>query len=106
MLPSSYSAMDLNEQLVMGTLWFQASSEFRALSYQTFSLAKMMVEKDLMDTTVTMPRAIVVDLILKSLTPSDDGVDQKWKKIALRRVEEIKTRKVKLVPGEEVFKKI
>lgn len=62
MLPESYNTMDLNEQLVMGTLWVQASAEFRALSYQTFALAQMMVEKDLMDTTVTMPRAIVVDL--------------------------------------------
>lgn len=61
-LPESYNTMDLNEQLVMATLWVQASAEFRALSYQTFSLAQMMVEKDLADTSVTMPRAIVVDL--------------------------------------------
>lgn len=57
-----YSTVDLNEQLVMATAWYQASAEFRALSYQTFNLAKMMVEKDLEDDDVDMPRAVVVDL--------------------------------------------
>jgi len=57
-----YSTVDLNEQLIMATLWYQQSAEFRALSYQTFELAQMLVEKDLMDTSITMPRAVVVDL--------------------------------------------
>lgn len=57
-----YTTEDLNEQLMMATLWVQNSAEFRALSYQTFSLAKMLVEKDLLDETVEEPRAIVVDL--------------------------------------------
>lgn len=57
-----FSTQDLNEQLVMATLWVQTSAEFRALSYQAFNLGKMMIEKDLKDETVTMPRAIIVDL--------------------------------------------
>lgn len=57
-----YSAEDLNEQLVMAAAWYQASAEFRALSYQTFNLATMMVELDLEKDTVEMQRAIVVDL--------------------------------------------
>ncbi len=61
-LGSSYTTEDLNEQLVMATLWVQDSAEYRALAYQTFSLAKMLIEQDLMDETVTEPRAIVVDL--------------------------------------------
>lgn len=59
---NTYSTKDMNEQLVMGTLWTQASAEFRALCYQTFSLAKMKVKEDLKDTSVVKPRAIVVDL--------------------------------------------
>lgn len=62
MFMKDYSTVDLNEQLMMATLWVQSSSEFRALSYQAFNLAEMMIEKDLADDTVTMPRAIVVDL--------------------------------------------
>ena len=64
--------------------------------------------KDLIAEATYLPveeRAIVVDLILKSLTPTDSEVDRKWKKIALRRVEEIKSGKVNLVPGDEVFNK-
>jgi putative addiction module component (TIGR02574 family) len=64
--------------------------------------------KDLIAEATSLPieeRAIVVDLILKSLTPTDSEVDRKWKEIALRRVEEIKSGKVNLVPGNEVFKK-
>lgn len=62
MAVDEFTAKDLNEHLVMSTLWVQAAAEFRAMSYQTFNLAEMLVEKDLADTTVTMPRAIVVDL--------------------------------------------
>lgn len=62
MLMPSYTTEDLNEQLMMATLWVQSSSEFRALSYQAFNLAEMLIEKDLMDESVTEPRAIVVDL--------------------------------------------
>lgn len=62
MLEKGYSTVDLNEQLVLSTAWVQASAEFRALSYQAFNLAEMMIEKDMEDETVTLPRAIVVDL--------------------------------------------
>jgi 5'-nucleotidase (lipoprotein e(P4) family) len=61
-MADEFTTRDLNDQMVMAALWYQQAAEFRALSYQTFELAKMLVEKDLMDTTVTMPRAIVVDL--------------------------------------------
>ena len=37
----AYMTQDLNEQLVMATLWMQASAEFRALCYQGFNLAWM-----------------------------------------------------------------
>ncbi|MBU1295977.1 MAG: 5'-nucleotidase, lipoprotein e(P4) family, partial [Gammaproteobacteria bacterium] len=42
---SDYSAKDLNEQLVMSTLWMQASAEYKALSYQAFNLAKMQFDQ-------------------------------------------------------------
>lgn len=51
-------------------------------------------------------RAMVADLILKSLTPSDALIDQKWEKVAKRRVAEIRSGQVKLISGEEVFRKI
>ena len=34
-LAEDYSTIDLNEQLVMATLWMQTSAEYRAICYQT-----------------------------------------------------------------------
>ena len=42
-----YTTKDLNEQLVMATLWMQASAEYRALCYQSFNLAKMLLDAHL-----------------------------------------------------------
>ncbi len=33
----SYTTLDLNEQVVMATLWIQTSAEFRTLCYQSFN---------------------------------------------------------------------
>ena len=68
-----------------------------------------MKTKDLVAEVTSLPieeRAIVADLILKSLTPTDDAIDQKWTTIAKKRVQEIKTGQAELIPGDDVFKKI
>jgi len=51
-------------------------------------------------------RALVVDSLLRSLNPPDPEVDQKWVAVAERRLEELRSGRVKPVPGEEVFAKI
>ncbi len=56
-----YTTKDLNEQLVMATLWMQQSAEFRALCYQAFNMAKMTLDNDIANNTSDKPRAIVVD---------------------------------------------
>jgi putative addiction module component (TIGR02574 family) len=48
----------------------------------------------------------LVEKILDSLHPTQKEIDELWAKEAEKRVEEIKTGKVKTIPGEEVFKKI
>ena len=68
-----------------------------------------MKTKDLVAEVTSLPieeRAIVADLILKSLTPTDDAIDQKWTTIAKKRVQEIKTGQAELIPGDDVLKKI
>lgn len=57
-----YSTKDLNEQLVMGTLWYQRSAEMRALSYQAFNMARMVFDMDLEKGPSSKPRAVVVDI--------------------------------------------
>ncbi len=68
-----------------------------------------MKTKDLIAEATSLPveeRAIVADLILKSLSAPDAEIDQKWEKIARKRVTEIRSGQVELIPGEEVFRKI
>lgn len=56
-----YTTKDLNEQLVMATLWMQASAEFRALSYQAFNIAKMQLDAKLAAQQGEKKLAVIVD---------------------------------------------
>lgn len=57
-----YTTKELNEQLVMATLWMQKSAEYRALSYQAFNVAKMQLDKYLETHKESKDKlAIVVD---------------------------------------------
>ena len=56
-----YTQKDLNEQLVLATLWLQTSAEYRALCYQTFNLAQMNLDKALSVKNSGKPMAIIVD---------------------------------------------
>jgi len=52
-----------NSYLEAAVLWQQTSGERRALSYQTFALARMMLDRDLrMNRRLRKPRAIIVDV--------------------------------------------
>ena len=59
---SHYTTKDLNEQLVMATLWVQTSAEFRALCYQSFNLAKMNLDAFLASYSGSKKVAISVDV--------------------------------------------
>jgi len=56
-----YTQKDLNEQLVMSTLWYQNAGEARALAYQAYNFAKILYDMDLKEET-TQPRAVIVDV--------------------------------------------
>ncbi|MBI5026884.1 MAG: addiction module protein [Nitrospirae bacterium] len=51
-------------------------------------------------------KTTLVEKILNSLHPSQKEIDALWAKEAEKRVNEIKTGKVKTIPGDEVFKEI
>ncbi|MFC2086453.1 5'-nucleotidase, lipoprotein e(P4) family [Bacteroidota bacterium] len=51
-----------NEYLVQATLWYQRSAEMRACYYQTFNLAKMVLDDKLMRIRLSKPAAIVFDI--------------------------------------------
>lgn len=53
---------DSNEHLVMATLWYQRSSECRALYYQAYNFAKLSLDKQLANPQNKLPKAVVVDI--------------------------------------------
>ena len=65
--------------------------------------------KELISMVESLPvdiKTTLVEKILDSLHPSQKEIDALWIKEAEKRVKEIKTGKVKTIPGEEVFKEV
>ena len=68
-----------------------------------------MTTKELIAEAVSLPveeRAIVADSILRSLNAPEFYIDKKWVAVAQRRLSELRSGKVKAIPGEEVFARI
>ena len=51
-------------------------------------------------------RALVIDSLLRSLNSSDTSVEDKWLVVAKRRLAELRTGRVKPVPGDVVFARV
>jgi putative addiction module component (TIGR02574 family) len=69
----------------------------------------MLNTKELFDEAISLPieiRMQLVEKLLRSLNPTQKEIDKLWAKEAERRIEEIKSCKVKTIPGEKVFKRI
>lgn len=72
---AEYSTQDLNEQLVMATVWMQTSAEYKALSYQAFNLAKWQFDDFSRQYKGEKPLAVVVDA---DETVIDNSAYQAW----------------------------
>ncbi len=69
----------------------------------------MIKTKELISEAVSLPidiRTLLVNKLLESLNPTKKEIDDLWAEEAEKRVEDIKTGKVKTIPGDEVFKEI
>lgn len=51
-----------SEYSVSGVLWYQTSSEAKALYYQSFNLAKMMLDKNLKESKNKKKKAVITDI--------------------------------------------
>ncbi len=51
-------------------------------------------------------RTILVDSLLRTLNPPDLEVDRKWVKVAKRRLEELRSGRVKGISGVKVFAEV
>ena len=65
--------------------------------------------KEIIQEAASLPveeRAIVVDSLLRTLNPPDTEIESEWVKVAKRRLAELRSCRVKAIPGDEVFAKI
>ena len=51
-------------------------------------------------------RAEIADFILRTLNAPESDIDRKWAAVAEKRLAELRTGKVKPIPGDEVFDRI
>lgn len=51
-------------------------------------------------------RIIVVDSLLRTLNMPDPDIDREWAVVARRRLAELRSGRVKPVPGDDVFTRI
>ena len=71
----AYTTKDLNEQSVLATNWVQTSAEFRAISYQTYNLARMNLDNFLASYSGSKPVAVIADI---DETITDNSAYQAW----------------------------
>jgi len=68
-----------------------------------------MKPKELIAEAISLPveeRAIVVDSILRSLNSPNADIDRQWIVEAGRRLDEVRTGRLKTIPGDQVFAQI
>ena len=75
MTACTHTQKDLNEQSVLAITWVQTSAEFRALSYQSYNLARANLDAFLASYSGSKPVAISVDI---DETVFDNSAYQAW----------------------------
>lgn len=67
-----------------------------------------MTTKKIIEEALSLPveeRALIADSLLQSLNMPKTNIDAKWTETAKRRLQELRSGKVKPVPGDVVFEK-
>jgi putative addiction module component (TIGR02574 family) len=62
--------------------------------------------KEIIEEAAALPvedRVVVVDSLLRTLNAPDPDIDKTWAAVAERRLADLRSRRVKAVPGDEVF---
>jgi len=65
--------------------------------------------KEIIQEATALPveeRVIVVDTLLRSLNIPNPDIDKAWASVARRRLAELRSGRVRAVPGEQVFERI
>ncbi len=67
-----------------------------------------MTTKKIIEEALSLPveeRALIADSLLRSLNMPNTGMDAKWTEVAKRRLQELRSGKVKPIPGDVVFER-
>ena len=59
---NSFDESKSQDHLIMSTLWYQTSTEMKALYHQAFNIAKLRVDMDLQNNPSDTKKAVVVDI--------------------------------------------
>jgi len=65
--------------------------------------------EDIIQEVTSLPveeRIIVVDSLLRTLNMPDRDIDREWVAVAKRRLAELRSGRIKPVPGDQVFARI
>ena len=65
--------------------------------------------QQLIEEALSLPveeRTHFVDSLLRSLNMPDDTIDAKWTEVAQRRLQEIRSGEVDVIPGDQVFDEV
>ena len=65
--------------------------------------------KEIIQEAATLPveeRAVVVDSLLRTLNQPDEEIDRAWVQVAKERLSELRSGRVKAVPGDQVFARV
>ncbi|MDA8084453.1 MAG: addiction module protein [Nitrospiraceae bacterium] len=65
--------------------------------------------KEIIEEAEALPveeRAIVIDSLLRTLNPPSAEIDAEWAEVAKARLSELRSGRVKAVPGDQVFSEI
>jgi putative addiction module component (TIGR02574 family) len=69
----------------------------------------MPITKKLIEEVLSLPvdeRARIATTLLESLNVPNPAIDKKWAAVAKRRLEELRSGKVKPISGDEVFERV
>lgn len=69
----------------------------------------MMTTRKLLEEALSLPveqRALLADSLLRSLNQPNATIDAKWTEVAKKRLRDLRSGKVKAIPGDEVFSEI
>ena len=69
----------------------------------------MLSKQELIEEVLSLPiedKAYIIDSLIRSMNPIDSDIDRKWIEVSKKRLNDLRSGRVKGVPGDEVFNKI